>query len=72
MGCVWFMCEVVVLVLLCETVKLNEMYVYILKIQLYEKLLYSYCEKICAVFIPGKIQPASSPSGKCILDSRNT
>lgn len=52
--------------------KLNEIYVYILNIQMYEKLLYSYCEKICAVFIPGGFRPASVPNGRCILAHINT
>lgn len=52
--------------------KLNEIYVYILNIQMYEKLLCSYCEKICAVFIPGGFRPPSVPNGRCILDRINT
>lgn len=52
--------------------KLNEIYVYILNIQMYEKMLYSYCEKVCAVFIPGGFRPASVPNGRCILAHINT
>ncbi len=38
--------------------------------QLYKKLL--YCEKISAVFIPGRFHPALITNGKYILDYINT